>query len=179
MKQQKPLTLYGIGLINQIMDFTLFLRSLAQRSLFLLSCLVPRLRFIFLTFSRLTRPFERPEFFSPRVAHTVGSMKFVIKLMNSFFVALERVENDRRNCHNPSYWFSVLAARKWMFFIARFFYMNLRCFYCKRTLIVGRELFSIVWCAEWLAWWVHWAVHDSQERKVWWNLCQRAEFIKL
>lgn len=30
--QQKPLTLYGIGLINQIMDFTLFLGFVSKLS---------------------------------------------------------------------------------------------------------------------------------------------------
>lgn len=65
-KQQKPLTLYGIGLINQIMDFTLFLSS--SLSFFLLS---------FWTFLRLFN--ARPQILSRVLSRSVGSMKFSIK----------------------------------------------------------------------------------------------------
>jgi hypothetical protein len=56
-KQQKPLTLYGIGLINQIMDFTLFLRSLARLSALarLSSSSFPRFDFLARHLSRILR----------------------------------------------------------------------------------------------------------------------------
>lgn len=44
-KQQKPLTLYGIGLINQIMDFTLFLSSSLSFLSFFLDFLETVLKF--------------------------------------------------------------------------------------------------------------------------------------
>lgn len=76
-EQQKPLTLYGIGLINQIMDFTLFLRSFLAFVSF----------FCFATFSRRFRSLAvraKNSFALPLTRcwmDSVGSgMKFVIKL---------------------------------------------------------------------------------------------------